>query len=99
MPKILEKNKIVKRGADYDWLRSIALTEKDIREINGFERNEIAMTDGKISKSQRLVILQLDGFKIAIREREAPAQLKVFTEIFKEDLHFLVNDFYREIGR
>lgn len=66
----------------------------DIKKLKKIEAEERDLLRGRLIHSQNAISLSLGDFKIVVRECEASAQLKVFTEIFKEDLHFLVPSFF-----
>lgn len=84
----------IKRGINEKWLLASTKTDNDKECLNqilldGYLNNE-CLSSGEI------IDLTIASYHLKLRRCDAYHCLKMFTEIIKEDLHFLIKDFYTE---
>ena len=85
----------MKKGADFKWLKRIAKNERSEQWIQKIEKwHKIAFERGKFLKSKKLFSLDLGKYKIWFRRCSAYSSIAIYTEIFKEEDHFLILEFF-----
>jgi FkbM family methyltransferase len=84
---------IVKRGIDINWLKQQARDEHTLDLLTEVEQMMADLEKGVVSASREIVVLNLGKNRVAFRRCEMVRSLKVYTEIFKENLHGLVHGF------
>jgi FkbM family methyltransferase len=101
MRALIENNKSidikeVNRGIDFDWLISIS---NSLETTMILEKAKLAYKlSGRDTRKidHNIHQLSLMDMDILVDQRELPSVLKVFTEIFRENLHCLLPEFYEE---
>jgi len=85
----------MKKGADFKWLKRIAKNERSEQWIQKIEKwHKIAFERGKFLKSKKLFSVDLGKYKIWFRRCSAYSSIAIYTEIFKEEDHFLILEFF-----
>lgn len=84
----------MQKGANFNWLKRIARDERSKELIKKIEKwHKDAFEKGKFLKSKQLFSVDLGKYKIWFRRCSAYSSIDIYTEIFKENVHFLIPQF------
>jgi len=84
----------MEKGADFKWLKRIAKDKRSKKRISKIEEwHKLAFEKGKFVRSKQLFSVDLGKCKIWFRKSSAYASIDIYTEIFKENDHFLIPEF------
>lgn len=83
--------KVVKKGSDYAWLRKQAKNKNTLRELNVIRKEEERVGEGIFSKDTSSFSIKLGKYTYWLRRSDAHYSLQIYTEIFKENDHFLID--------
>lgn len=84
----------MQKGADFSWLKRIAKNERSREWIRKIEKwHKDAFEKGKFLKSKKLFSVGLGKYRIWFRRCNAYSSIDIYTEIFKENAHFLIHEF------
>ena len=84
----------MQKGANFNWLKRIARDERSKELIKKIEKwHKDAFEKGKFLKSKQLFSVDLGKYKIWFRRCSAYSSIDIYTEIFKENDHFLIPQF------
>jgi FkbM family methyltransferase len=85
--------KVVKKGADYFWLRKQAKNKQTLKELAAIQRAEDRIYEGVFSNDTSHFLLKLGKYSYWFRRSDAYYSIQIYTEIFKENDHFLLDYF------
>ncbi|MEI7578648.1 MAG: FkbM family methyltransferase [bacterium] len=87
----------IARGADFTWLLNIARdgSTRDLVEEIKF-LNERFLSEGYLEASEEEIHLLLDKYDIFVGKKDILRAMKDYTEIFRENLHMLHQNFWAE---
>jgi FkbM family methyltransferase len=84
----------MEKGANFKWLKRIAKDERSKQWIQKIEEwHRLAFNESKFVKSRQLFSVNLGKYKIWFRKCSAYSSIDIYTEIFKENDHFLIPEF------
>ncbi len=84
---------IVVRGINLDWIKSKAINKESLDLLSKVEEVLAKQEKGGLSDSHEIFTIELKESTLSLRECESVRSLKVYTEIFKENLHTLIEGF------
>ncbi len=89
--------RIVAKGADFEWLMGIAGDEESRKWVSRIEKwHRLVFEEGKYVEGTDLFSLTLGSYRIWLRKCNAFSSMDIYTEIFRGDEHLLVPGFSGE---
>ncbi len=84
----------MRKGADFKWLKRIAKDKRSKEWISKIEKwHKSAFEKGEFVRSKQLFSVNLGRYRIWFRKCGAYSSVDIYTEIFKENNHFLIPEF------
>lgn len=84
----------MEKGANFNWLKRIAKNERSKQWVQKIEKwHKLTFEKGKFLKSKKLFSVDLGEYKVWFRRCNAYSSVDIYTEIFKENDHFLISEF------